>query len=74
MTRAITSGSTPSASWLDRCPGRACARRMRLLALCDKFGAGRVEAACQTALAFDVIDVRRIKRMVSTGSTPNHAE
>ena len=26
-----------------------------LLRLCDKFGEGRVEAVCQSALAFDVV-------------------
>ncbi len=41
-----------------------------LLSLCDKFGAGRVEAACQSALAFDVIDVTRIKRMLSNALRP----
>lgn len=41
-----------------------------LLALCDKFGAGRVEAACQSALAFGVIDVSRIKRMLSNALRP----
>jgi transposase len=35
-----------------------------LLALCDKYGDGRVEAVCQSALSFDVIDVRRIGRML----------
>lgn len=33
-----------------------------LLALCEKYGNGRVEAVCQSALAFDVIDVTRIKK------------
>ena len=33
-----------------------------LLRLCDKYGAGRVEAICQSALAFDVVDVKRIAR------------
>lgn len=33
-----------------------------LLGLCDKFGAGRVEAVCQSALAFDVVDVARVKK------------
>jgi transposase len=37
-----------------------------LLRLCDKYGDGRVEAVCQSALAFDVIDVHRIKKMVAT--------
>ncbi len=41
-----------------------------LLRLCDKHGAGRVEAVCQSALAFDVIDVRRIKRMLQTAARP----
>jgi dissimilatory sulfite reductase (desulfoviridin) alpha/beta subunit len=41
-----------------------------LLSLCDRFGAGRVEAACQSALAFDVVDVKRIKRMLATAARP----
>jgi len=35
-----------------------------LLRLCDKYGAGRVEAICQSALAFDVVDVKRITKML----------
>lgn len=35
-----------------------------LLRLCDKYGDGRVEAVCQSALSFDVIDVTRITRML----------
>jgi hypothetical protein len=41
-----------------------------LLRLCDKYGQGRVEAICQTALAFDVIDVTRIKRMLNSAAKP----
>lgn len=41
-----------------------------LLRLCDKFGTGPVEAVCQSALAFDVIDVRRLKRLLSTAARP----
>jgi hypothetical protein len=37
-----------------------------LLRLCDKYGPGRVEAICQTALAFDVIDVTRLKRRLNS--------
>jgi len=39
-----------------------------LLRLCDKYGQGRVEAICQTALAFDVIDVARIKRRLKSAA------
>lgn len=39
-----------------------------LLRLCDKFSPGRVEAVCQSALSFDVIDVARITRMLKTAS------
>jgi transposase len=39
-----------------------------LLRLCDKFGDGRVEAVCQSALAFDVVDVVRITRMLKTAT------
>lgn len=35
-----------------------------LLSLVERFGAARVEAVCQTALTFDVIDVRRIGGML----------
>ncbi len=39
-----------------------------LLRLCEKFGDGRVEAVCQSALAFDVVDVARITRMLKTAA------
>lgn len=35
-----------------------------LLRLCDRYGSARVEAMCARALAFDVIDVPRIERML----------
>lgn len=41
-----------------------------LLKLCDKFGDGRVEAVCQSALAFDVVDVTRITRMLKSATKP----
>lgn len=41
-----------------------------LLALCDKYGEARVEAVCQTALAFDVVDVSRIGRMLKAAVAP----
>jgi transposase len=41
-----------------------------LLRLCDKYGDGRVEAVCQSALAFDVVDVSRITRMLKTAAKP----
>jgi transposase len=48
--------------------------RMRLvyglLRLCRKYGDGRVEAVCQSALAFDVVDVRRITRMLEQAQKP----
>ena len=37
-----------------------------LLRLCDRYGAERVNAACARALAFDVIDVTRIERMLKS--------
>lgn len=36
----------------------------QLLRLCDRYGAERVDAVCQRALDFDVIDVPRIERML----------
>jgi hypothetical protein len=41
-----------------------------LLRLCDKYGDGRVEAVCQSALAFDVVDVKRITRMLKMAVVP----
>lgn len=38
-----------------------------LLSLCDKYGDGAVESVCQTALALDCIDVKRIGRMLKLG-------
>jgi transposase len=48
-----------------------------LLRLCDKYGEGRVEAVCQSALAFNVVDVVRITRMLKTAmklATPTRAD
>jgi hypothetical protein len=39
-----------------------------LLRLCDKYGAGRVEAVCQSALAFGVVDVVRVTRMLKSAT------
>jgi Mu transposase, C-terminal domain len=41
-----------------------------LLRLCDKYGPERVDSACQSALAFDVIDVHRIGKMLKTAAKP----
>ncbi len=35
-----------------------------LLRLCDRYGAARVDALCARALAFDVVDVARVERML----------
>jgi hypothetical protein len=37
-----------------------------LLRLCDRYGAARVDALCARALAFDVVDVSRVERMLKT--------
>lgn len=37
----------------------------KLLRLCDKYGAERVDAACGRALAFDLINVRRVESIVT---------
>lgn len=41
-----------------------------LLRLCDKYSTGRVEAICQSALAFDVVDVVRITCMLKLATRP----
>jgi hypothetical protein len=40
-----------------------------LLRLCDRYGSARVEAVCARALSFDVIDVKRVERMLKTAKT-----
>lgn len=40
-----------------------------LLRLCGRYGASRVDALCARALAFDVIDVPRIERMLKAART-----
>jgi transposase len=39
-----------------------------LLRLCDRYGATRVDALCARALAFDVLDVPRLERMLKAGA------
>lgn len=41
-----------------------------LVRLCDTYGDGRVEAVCQSALAFGVVDVTRIGRMLKSAIAP----
>jgi len=40
-----------------------------LLRLCERYGADRVDALCARALAFDVLDVPRIERMLKAART-----
>jgi hypothetical protein len=41
-----------------------------LFSLVRKYGNARVNQACATALAFEMYDVRRLKRILETGATP----
>jgi hypothetical protein len=41
-----------------------------LMRLCDKYGAERVDSVCQSALAFDVVDVHRIAKMLKSATKP----
>lgn len=41
-----------------------------LLSLCEKYGDGRVEAICQSALAFDVVSVKRVGKMLKSAAKP----
>ena len=45
-----------------------------LVRLCDTYGEGRVEALCQSALAFDVVDVPRLARMLQAAQPPGTPE
>jgi transposase len=44
-----------------------------LLGLVRRYGATRVEAVCATALAADLLDVRRLQRMLDVAATPSPA-
>ncbi len=45
-----------------------------LVSLCEKFGDGRVEAICQSALAFDVVSVTKIAKMLRSAARPTRPE
>jgi len=45
-----------------------------LLRLCERYGAVRVDALCARALAFEVLDVGRIERMLKTARTLEEAK
>jgi hypothetical protein len=45
-----------------------------LLGLCQKYGDGRVEAICQSAIAFDVVSVPRIAQMLKSAAKPTRPE
>jgi hypothetical protein len=45
-----------------------------LLGLARKYGDVRMEQACATALAAEMIDVKRLRRMLELGRPPAHDE
>jgi hypothetical protein len=47
-------------------PWRHMRAAYALLRLCDRYGAERIDALCARAIAFDVLDVRRIEGMART--------
>jgi hypothetical protein len=44
-----------------------------LLGLCRRYGDARVEESCTTALAAEMIDVRRLERMLERAAPPQHS-
>ena len=48
----------------------------KLLRLAERYGAARVNTACARALAFELLDVRRVERIVRTAleRAPGRAE
>jgi hypothetical protein len=42
----------------------------KLLRLAQRYGPGRLDAACRRALAFDLINVRRVERILTQGLEP----
>jgi hypothetical protein len=45
-----------------------------LIALRDKYGDGRVEAICLSAIAFDVVSVKRVANMLKSAAKPSRPE
>jgi transposase len=45
-----------------------------LVRLCDTYGDDRVEAVCQSAMAFEVVDVTRVGRMLKAAVAPGTPE
>ena len=43
-----------------------------LLSLCEKYGEGRVEAMCQSSLAFDVVNVSKVATMLKRAAKAPH--
>jgi hypothetical protein len=43
----------------------------KLMRLADKYGRARVETACQRALAFDLINVQRVERILKNAVAPS---
>jgi hypothetical protein len=43
----------------------------KLMRLVDKYGRARVETACQRALAFDLINVQKVERMLKSALAPS---
>jgi hypothetical protein len=50
--------------WRDGDTGWGCPPSQRLLRLAERYTPERVEAACARALGFDLLDVRRLERIL----------
>jgi hypothetical protein len=67
----ITSSGLDSETFTERLlegplPWTKMRQAYGLLRLCDRYGRERVDALCARAIAFDVIDVPRIERMLKS--------
>ncbi|MCA9707832.1 MAG: IS21 family transposase [Myxococcales bacterium] len=51
-------------------PWASLRQAQALLRLCGKYGAERVDAACRRALAFDVIKVKKVERIIKLAPQP----
>jgi hypothetical protein len=79
LTRGVNGYGTHVGLYAERLLGGPLPwTRMRqayaLIALCDKYGDGRVEAICQSALAFDVVSVPKIAKMLKSAAKPARPE
>lgn len=69
-THGVHLGRFTAALLAGTCPWARLRQAQRLLRLGDKYGWARLDAACQRALAFDLLNVRRVETILRLDLDP----